>query len=211
MTSLFHAGRQWRGVPEVHRWPPERIGMRQLNRLLAVGVLVSTCAFLPARAQTVSPEPQRQAADALHGPPPSRVSLFVGGGDKSAAGRRLADRDGVTPYNPNQVLTLEQFTSIAIAALKREGRELAQDSACAANIELITGEFTILLRTKQEACSVSFDASGKITRVTGARGFHGEGSWERKYKNGQPSGAANRSQPIRSETNSTSSATGSAR
>jgi hypothetical protein len=185
--------------------------MRQLNTLLALSVLVTTCAFLSAWAQTVSPEPQRHAADALHGPPPSRVSLFVGDGDKSAAGRRLADRDGVTPYNPNQVLTLEQFTAIAIGALKKEGREVAQDSACAANIELSTGEFTILLNTRQESCSVSFDASGKITRVTGARGFHGEGSWERKYKNGQPIGAANRSQPVRSETNSTSRAAGSAR
>jgi hypothetical protein len=185
--------------------------MRELNTLLALSVVISACGCLPARAQTASSEPQRQTADPLRGPPPSRVSLFVGGGDKSAAGRRPADQNGVTPYNPNQVLTLEQFTIVAIAALKKEGREVAHDSRCAANIELSTGEFTILLNTKQESCSVSFDAGGQITRVTGARGFHGEGAWERKYKHGQPIGAANGSQPIRSEADRTSSAAGSRR
>ena len=139
-------------------------------------------------AQTASPQAQRQSAEVLHGPPPSRVSLFVGGGDKTPYGRRFAETNGVTPYSPNRVVTLEQFTMIAIAALKKEGREVSQDSGCSANIELSTGGFTILLRTvtPQESCYVSFDRAGKITRVGGARGFHGEGGWHREYKNGQP-------------------------
>jgi hypothetical protein len=147
----------------------------------------------------------------LRGPKPSDVRLFVGSGDRSKFGRRLARDTGVTPYSPEAVLTLEQFTSTAIAALKREGREVAPDDRSAANIELSTGTFTISFDTKQESCFVSFDSSGHITRVGGARGFHGEGAWSREYRKGQPVGPANGSQPGRAETNRTSSAAGSRR
>jgi hypothetical protein len=86
-------------------------------------------------------------------------------------------------------VTLEQFTKVASAALKKEGREASSDSGCSANIDLSTGDFTILLRTTQESCYVSFDVAGQIRRVGGARGFHGEGGWHREYKGGQPAGA----------------------
>jgi hypothetical protein len=174
--------------------------MRRFTKLFVpLGLLLLVDTTLLMWAQTASSPPQRESGEVLHGPPPSRVSLFVGGGDKSPDGRRLAEQNGVTPYDPNRVVTLEQLTRIAIAALKKEGREVLPGSGCSANIELSTGTLTILLRADKpkESCHVSFDKAGQITRVGGVRGSHGEGRWHREYTNGQPVGAANGSKPIR--------------
>jgi hypothetical protein len=117
---------------------------------------------------------------------------------------------GVTPYKPGQAQSIEDVRKRAIDAVKREGRAIDGEYICAANVEMSSGACTLLFSKKWSPhYQVSFNSAGQITMVSGGNGSHGEGFWKREYKNGQPVGAASGSQPVRSETNRTSSTAGS--
>ncbi len=164
-------------------------------------VLATTgyCENGPARAGT-NPIPVRA------------ISLFFGPPANDEAGRKVREMTGVNPYKPGQAQTIEEVRNRAIEAIKREGRTIAEDYECAANIEMTTGKCTLLLnKTGAAHYSVNFDSSGQITYVGGASGPHGEGRWGKDYTRSQPSGAANRSQPVHSPTNLTSSPAGPGR
>src|SRR5215813_6236696 len=140
------------------------------------------------------------------------VSLFFGGGKTDTAGRKVFEMTGVTPYDPRQVLSMEELRKQAEGAIKREGRPIDSGYKCAANIALSTGTSTLLFSKQWSPhYQVSFDSAGRITLVSGGTGYQGEGFWKRDYTNGQPVGPANGSQPVRSETNRTPSAAGSRR
>ena len=159
--------------------------------LIALCGIVATSTSPPAQETNKSPTATALIGSVPLGPRPNHVSLFLGGGDQSETGQVFAKKFGGTFYSTNQVVTLEQFTEVATEALKREGRDVAPDRDVAANVELSTGIFAILVYTQQkESCWVSFDSSGRITGVGGAKGFHGEGAWHREYKGGHPVGQA---------------------
>lgn len=144
--------------------------------------------------------------------PVRAINLFFGPPANDEAGRKVREMTGVNPYKPGQAQTIEEVRKRAIEAIKREGRPIDEDYECAANIEMTTGKCTLLLnKTGAPHYSVSFDSSGQITSVGGASGPHGEGGWGREYPRGQPSGAANRSQPVHAQTNQTPAAAGSGR
>jgi hypothetical protein len=144
--------------------------------------------------------------------PVKAISLFFGPPADDEAGRRVREMTGVNPYKPGQAQTIEEVRKRAIEAIKRGERPIDENYECAANIEMTTGKCTLLLnKTGAPHYSVSFDASGQITYVGGASGPHGEGGWGREYTRGQPSGATNRSQPVRAQTNQTPAAAGSGR
>jgi len=140
------------------------------------------------------------------------ISLFFGPPANDEAARKVREMTGVNPYQPGQAQSVEEVRKRAIEAIKREGRPIDEDYECAVNIEMTTGKCTLLLnKTGAPHYSVNFDSSGQITYVGGATGPHGEGAWGREYTRGQPSGAANRSQPVRPQTNQPSSPAGSGR
>jgi hypothetical protein len=115
------------------------------------------------------------------------VNLFFGGGKTDAAGRKVLEMTGVTPYDPSQVLSMEALRKKAEGAIKREGRPIDDGYTCAANIALSTGDCTLLFSKKSSPhYQVSFDSAGRITLVSGGTGYHGEGFWKRDYTNGQP-------------------------
>jgi hypothetical protein len=143
--------------------------------------------------------------------PVRAISLFFGPPANDEAGRKMREMTGVNAYKPGQAQSIEEVRKRAIEAIKRERRPIDEDYECAANIEMTTGKCTLLLnKTGAPHYSVNFDSSGQITYVGGASGPHGEEGWGREYTHSQ-SGAANRSQPVRAQTNQTSAAAGSAR
>ena len=140
------------------------------------------------------------------------VSLFFGGGRTDVAGRKVLEMTGVTPYDPSQVLSMEQLRTMAERAIQREGRPIDAGYTCAASIALSSGTCTLLFSKKSSPhYQVSFDSAGRITLVSGGTGYHGEGFWKRDFTNGQPVSPASGSQPVRAETNQTPSAAGSHR
>lgn len=144
--------------------------------------------------------------------PVRTVSLFFGPPASDEAARKVREMTGVNPYKPGQAQDIEQVRERAVAAIKREGRPIDEDYECAANIEMTTGECTLLFnKAGAPHYSVNFDSSGRITYVGGASGPHGEGRWGREYPPGQQGGAANRSQPVRAQTNQTPAGAGSGR
>ena len=143
--------------------------------------------------------------------PVRAISLFFGPPANDEAARKMRAMTGVNAYNPGQAQDIEQVRERAMNAIKREGHPIDDGYECAANIEMTTGNCTLLLhKAGAPHYWVNFDSSGRITYVGGASGPHGEGGWGREYTRGQD-GAANRSQPVGVETNRTPAAAGSGR
>src|SRR5262249_13797239 len=104
------------------------------------------------------------------------VSLFFGGGKTDNAGRKGFEMTGVTPYDPRQVLSMEELRKQAEGAIKRQGRPIDAAYKCAANIALSTGTSTLLFSKQWSPhYQVSFDSAGRITMVSGGTGYQGEG------------------------------------
>jgi hypothetical protein len=120
------------------------------------------------------------------------VCLFFGTGANDEAGRKAREMTGVTPYEPGEVQLIEEVRDKAIEAVKKEGHPIDGEYTCAANIQMSTGTCTLLLdKAGAPHYQVSFNSAGEISRVSGAKGPHGEGAWHRDYVRGQPGTAGN--------------------
>ncbi len=142
-----------------------------------------------------------------------KVNMFFGGGSRDPLGRKaILEKTGVVPYDQDQVLSLEDLRDRAMKAIQREGRPIDAEYVCGANIAMTPGRCTLLFHKNwSPGYQVSFDSNGLITMVSGSTGSHGEGFWKREYRNGQPVGSADRSQPSGSVTTRESGAAGSVR
>jgi hypothetical protein len=111
------------------------------------------------------------------------LHVFWRNGDQTPEGIEFRKRFGAAGQSSNRVESLEALQKRALDAFRAENREVGEVLNCSINVSFDNEQiFFMVLNSSDGFSHVTFDSWGRIQRIGGAKGMHGEGAWDRDFR-----------------------------